>query len=349
VIVLLAAAVLLGVLVAGVVVVVASVLGGDRRRSFGGGAGAGALVAVAAAIGVVLLVAIVGVATLGVARGRSAPSSPAQSTAGSPPEQPSAKLFEQRAIEGMPASYDDFVALDRLDTELLVPEVVDGLADGDVVQVSGRGFGPNVSGSLAQCDGGAASACTNVVDVQTDGEGTFRTPYRVVGGTARWALVVDVGGDRRVALLDFGDLPARPVSRLRDDELVVTGVPPTGLVVVRCDADAVELDGCREVHRVAPGEATARLDLPALGGRSPTEVSLVLLDGNGIVLDEPIGFRAGVAPPAVVVSPDRPPLRRSVGLTVAALLLAIAVVLVRRTDWRVPAEGAVPDVELDLA
>ena len=319
-------AALLVLAVVGAVVLVGVAAGGtSARRGEGFWVAGGVGVLVVGALFVVALLAIVGVG------GRSGGEHRAHRAA----------TYEPRKIEGVPASYDDFVALDRLDSELVVPQVVHGRHDGDVVQVSGRGFPSHTSGVLAQCDGTTAVRCSNVVDVQTDADGTFRVAYRVDAEAEGPALVVAIAGDRRVAVLDLGTAAPWPVLRLDGSDLVVTGVPASGLDVARCPRDAVELAPCERVHRVAPGASTARITLPPLAGESASEVSLVVLDGGGTVLDEPIVFGddAPFADPAANV--DVPAARVAVGLGVAALLVALAVVLVRRTDWRPPAESDV--------
>jgi len=257
-----------------------------------------------------------------------------------------------------------------------LPPVADELEAGSVLRVRAVGFPADVTGEVVQClsDGGRLTGCRNAFPVRFDETGRAYFQYLVVplrGGcrldaTACVLAVRALDGELTVsARTVFGDAvppPGRvavePRTGLRDGDTVtvsVAGFPArTAARVVQCAAPAVgDPAGCGApgpptmlavgpggtgttaftVRTGAVGSAGARC------GRGTTcGIAVVPEDGAVVARAAPLSFAAG---PGAGYEGSR----LAAGLGAAALLLVIALVLVRRTDWREPTEAATPEMD----
>lgn len=277
------------------------------------------------AVMVVLLVAVV--AVFGLGRGVR------DTRAGTPP--PTVDR-EPVAIDGPAAPVDAVVVVTANRGGLHPPPVLAGVGAGDVIDLRGTGFVGDHEGVIAQCDGVGGRQCRNVFPVRTDDNGALRAQYRLAAMPPGGAVVVEVDLDRGGALVGDRD---RPVVRLAGNTVVVSGaVAGTDLTVLRCGRrDDVATD-CRESRTLtvsSDGTARGAVDETRRGER------LVLVDAAGIVVTEPLEVDAPVEP-AAVDGVDLDGRRVVAGLLVALILVGVAAHLIRGTDWRVPAEAAVP-------
>lgn len=307
---------------------------GGRQR--GSTSWAWALLAVPAAlVGLLLLLLLLGIGVRG-SLGRAAPdgAAPAADEPTPPEETPPA------AVVGPAAGVDAIVRVDAAGGRLAPPTVLGAAsAAGDVVEVRGSSFLAHATGVIAQCDGLWGKSCRNVFPVETDGAGRVRALYRIAPTRGASTLVVEVDLDRAGARLD-----GRPQPSVRagpDGKVRITGLPAgTAVTAALCGPHADAIDRCRADRRaIADADGLATVDLP--GARRGEGV--VVLDATGTALVD----RVAVATPAaggdrqVGTEVDLDRRRLLVGLVLAALLATIAAVLVRATDWRVPAEAEV--------
>ena len=336
-IVLLAAVVLL-LAVGAAVVLAATGLAGRRDRE-----GLGLPLVPVVVGGVVVVVLLLVVATTGLGGARS--------TLGDGPElehDPEAAVEEEgerTALRGEAASFDAFVTVDGRGPGLRPLPSVAGLEPGDVISVTGVGFVADADGVVAQCESVDSTVCRNLLPIRTDGDGRLEVPYRLEDGDRGDVLVAEVDLDRGVARLTFG--PAVPAAALwpaGDGTLRLRGVEAGRRVsVLRCPRGASALDACEAVGRVvAAADGTA-----SFGVEGRRDSTVVVVGPAGDVVAEPVDLVVTEDGPSARVDVDLPPAQLLTGFGTALALLAIGVVLVRRTDWRAPAEAATP--ELDAA
>ncbi|MEX1007058.1 MAG: hypothetical protein WD271_04345 [Acidimicrobiia bacterium] len=256
------------------------------------------------------------------------------------------------------------------------PEVVDEIDGRVVLRVSAFGFEPSVSGRVEQCVATRTGVdrCGNHFRVQFDVAGAARFQYlvgdRYLGagaptcGTGAIGCVVRLTDGTTTAMVStvFG----RPVGRSR-----VTMTPrPTALA----SGERVEVS----LSGFTQGDA-ARVTVcaaPATTGKrrcgTPGPVARVRIGDNGaattrlVLREEDVGSERVACgrdtPCAIIVTTDSgvatvPPVeitfasgpgtsydatRLALGLALAAILLGVAVLLVRTTDWRKPSEAETP-------
>ncbi len=236
------------------------------------------------------------------------------------------------------------------DTSVTPNPVLDGLADGAVLDVTVTDGVAGAGGVVRQCvrttDG--VAGCLNDFPVQFGEGGDARFLYELIdtgrcGATASCVLVVDdVGVTRRaVAHIVFG-APAPPApdvaiatQRLVEagDEVVVTigGLTPgVNVQVGYCGPDCgrftdvvADADG-RATTTVVVGTDCERCGIAVIGGPHDSLV--------------PVPF----APPP---QPRYDGRRLATGLLVAAALLLAAWRIVIGVDWSPPSEAATPDMD----
>lgn len=267
------------------------------------------------------------------------------------------------------------VALRSLaDGEFAGPDlVVDGLAPREVLRVTARGFPPDTTGRVAQCAAHPAGGddCRDRFPVRFDGAGTARFQYLVVasagprgcGPRSGCVLRLGAGGRSSVVPLVFGRrvgpagrlsvTPGQGVEVGDRVRVAVEGVAPGArLAVVRCAPPgvpvAVYCDEPEPVVVAGPdGRATAVIELSArpVGAtgrpcRRGSSCGLAAV-GEGGLLRTPVAILAFAGGPGASYDGAR----LAAGLAAAALLLAMAAWLVRRTDWREPTEASTPALD----
>jgi len=256
------------------------------------------------------------------------------------------------------------------------PPVVDRLPARTVLRITATGFEPNAAGVIEQC---AASGCTNPFPVSFDATGTARLQYLVSSeplarADSSWSCraescVVRLDSAGRTAYLTtvFGRaaLPARRVQVDGHDRglvdgaavlVTVTGFRPGERVqAMLCAAPATYgTTRCGLPGPVAPftidADGTGRTSMVigrghvgsegAQCGRETMCAVVVTRAGRGFAPGAvlPFSFRSGPGARydgARVVA----------GLLLVALLVALAAVLVRVTDWRKPTEADAPELD----
>jgi hypothetical protein len=328
------AAVTIGVAIAGG----AAGLLGDRS-----GGGRVGVVAVPATIGMVVLVVLVLVLVVGaVGMGRTASGPPdAEETTGADVTTGAevADDVEPQGIDGPAAAFDATIRIAPVDA-LRLPVVVGDLAAGDVVEVHGDGFPADAEGVVAQCENSRDHRCDNIASVRSDNAGRVRTAYRLGPESSGGALVVEIDFARAAATLVFGaaEIDPPPLLQISGRSLVVSrGAPRASLVVAHCAVDAAVVGDCDTGASLvldAAGSGRVDVDRPDRGAR------LILLDAQGAVAAGPVLVAERPSPPVHIDSG-----RLVVGLGLALLLVLAAALLVRTTDWRVPAEAATPALD----
>jgi hypothetical protein len=134
--------------------------------------------------------------------------------------------------------------------------------------------------------------------------------------------------------------PARTVVRRLDDdraEVDITGAPPSvALAAHACPRAARSLADCDDLD--VDGSTTTAADGSAtfVATRAAGDRRLVLSSGS-VVVAEPVLLAARRG--GTLVHDGR---GIAAGFAIAGIFLALAVWLVRTTDWRVPAEAATP-------
>ena len=323
--------------VVALVVVVVAIMGGGVDDGF-------ATVGVVLAIVVIVVVALVGAGFVagdggGEREGDGTPSAPVVVSGGVAPPLRPAQLVLMATSEG------------QLPRPL---GAVGDIVDGEVLVVGVAGLEPGSRATVHQCPTGASapSSCRAGLAFHVGPHGSasvlvdLEEVLEVAGGDhidcARDDCSVVVFGTARLeAQTVFGEPAPPPVTLIADP----VAVPPGGTLTVTADqlpsgseaAFAVcRPDGTASVDCGAPtpgvsadrdGRASASLTVGA--GRCPrgsTCAVAVVVDGGEPRAYAPLRIigRSGVAY-------DDPRLRA--GLVVAALLLGIALVLLRRTDW----------------
>jgi hypothetical protein len=257
------------------------------------------------------------------------------------------------------------------------PSVVDRLPRRAVLLVTVTGFGPGATGLIEQC---TATGCGNPFPVTFGDDGAARLQYlvgdQVQTGTAVAAschpddppciVRVSSGGTAAFLTTVFGG-PARPAPTVTIDapdgefvdgravRVVVAGfVPGEHLRATLCAAPA-----SYGTRRCGAPSAVAPITVDANGrGRTALVIGRgrVGTDGVSCGRETKCGVavaRAGssVPGPVVVVTFAAGPsatydsARLLWGLLIAALLLLLACVLVRATDWRKPTEADTPELD----
>ena len=226
--------------------------------------------------------------------------------------------------------------LDAERSELRPPVLLGRDVDGAVLDIRGRGFEPDASGTVAFC-AGPRGRCSAAYPVRSDDAGRVRALYRLPTEVQDGAAVVVSVGDLRASAV-VGSRPAVRAALAAADgplRLEVSGAPPgQGLEVRRCEPEAEALRDCVPVERLT-ADRFGRAALAADG--HPASASLIVVDESGIALTDPLVVPRRAADVAIHLDPRR----LAVGSGVAAILLLVAIQLVRTTDWRVPSEAEV--------
>lgn len=354
------------VLVAVVVVVV--VLGGALLLLTGAGAvlrdrvlGAGLTVlgvAVGGLVLVVLAVLLVGAGASGDADSRPGQSSRTSTTGSSPAPTPTSRgpATDRGLVPDAPARTDDneplrLVAGLPSDPPTPVP-VVDGLADGEVLRIRAEGLRPGARGRVRQCRGAVDgfAACTNAFPVRVGPRGTavfqyqLRSPNGECGARDTCVVVVADGARTGFAYTVFGGaaprparLAAQPAGPYRVGQPVrvtVDGLPPHGTGGL-----AFCTPRCGTAVRVAADAAGRAQGTVTLRSRCEGHGCAVALVGAG-ARDTTVVVRFVPAP-----TPTYEARRVLTGLLGAAVLLLLAWLVARRTDWRPPSEAATPQLD----
>lgn len=268
------------------------------------------------------------------------------------------------------------VVIDARDPDRLASEpVVDRLPPGGVVRVQASGFGWFERGLIEQCvtETGRRPRCANRFPVQFDEDGRGHFQYLLVdsfapggcrAGEATCTLAVGaVGSSRRGAvqtvLVDrFGPgrvrvTPARDLREGQQVNVAVTGFPAGGRNEVVFCAPPGTYDAARCQSTGVPlavagdGTGSARVAV-AVGPVGEREASCGPRRGCTVVV---VGRKGFVASPAVAVGyalgpgPGYEAGRVAGGLAVALGLVAVALMLVRRTDWAKPTEATTPEMD----
>jgi hypothetical protein len=346
---------------------------------FGGG---GPLVALA---GVALLVLLLGAVGVGLIGGRAGPEAddesrpPSSNTASttsttSTAARPEAvRLVVRDPIEGPDVRME---AIDRHAFGTGAP-VVDALARRSVLRITASGFDANAYGQVEQC---ARDRCTNPFPVLFDEAGSARIQYLVrdtiegAGGEVSTCrngeppCVVRLRTETDTAFLAtvFGDVASTPrrvsvMPSARDlaGEAAVTveahGFTPGARVhATMCAAPATagsQRCGAPSpvAHFTIDAAGTGRTVLVIRGGRVGSEgVECGRDTPCGIVVqEEASAVPAPVVPVTFAAGPSAryESARVLLGLALGCVLLAVALFLVRRTDWRKPTEADTPELD----
>ena len=288
-------------------------------------------IALAVVGGGVLLVFVLMVGVVGVRSGRDPEAAERDVAPPARPARPAPKTATSQSIAAPDVTLS-------MSADLRTPPVLDGAVDGDTVVVRGIGFPWHSPGTISWCDTGG---CHDRFPVFFDGAGSTLVQYEldVPDGSCRrareCALRIDSDDGSAVAGLFVGvDAPTPPVVRLVDPgpiqpggsvELEAAGVDLAGVRVLGCPRDAVRREQCRRL--VLEDSAVT---VPA------GTATLVVTDA---VSNAPIA--APVAVTLVRVRPQYDAARVIVGASAGLALLAVAWLLIKRTDWQEPAGAAV--------
>jgi hypothetical protein len=229
-----------------------------------------------------------------------------------------------------------------------VVRIVDGLVEGDVLTFEVSGFESFSLAQVSQCeraDGGGLVGCTNTFPVQFGENGHARFQYKVrdhadCGPSASCVAVIEDADTRAVVYTVFGaSAPAKASVRLEPEGPYEPG-----------DLVAVHVDGLEDSSR-----ATVQLCAPECGAAFATNGSPVPLElKSRCPKDEACAVRVlglstqdQVIPLAFVAAPgvDYEAMRVVFSIGLAAVLAAVAILLIRRTDWRAPTEAATPALD----
>ena len=260
-------------------------------------------------------------------------------------------------------------------------DVADGLGPATVLRIRVTGFEPFAGAIAEQCAESRSELCGNALPVQFDADGAAEFQYLVtddflgalpVPGRCRANAVpctvvvrAVIGGRQGQIQTVFGDTvpPAGHISvtpafglSLEGETVTVevTDYPPGAeLNAMLCAAPDAAGARCGTPGPTAPlkvgRDGTGQTDLvitPGLVGaeRSPCfrgddcGVSVASADVFARAPVVPISF---AAPPGAAYDPTR----LVIGLGIALVLLAIAVALLRRTDWSPVGEAAAPEID----
>lgn len=274
---------------------------------------------------------------------------------------------------------DPEVALDALDREAFTTEsaIVDRLANRSVLRITARRFTTNATGVIEQC---TLNSCANAFPVLFDEAGTARLQYLVrdtiVGADGAVSTcradeppcVVRLRTELDTAFLTtvFGDDAPAPrrvtvVSSTRElvDETTVTVtargfIPGRRVHATLCAApDTAGTKRCGAPGPVAPftigADGTGSTSIVIRGRHVGSDRADCGREAPcGIVVKEEI---SAVPAPVVLIrfsngrSARYEATRLAIGLALGGLLLALAFLLIRRTDWRKPTEADTPELD----
>lgn len=335
--------------------------------------GAGAVVAALVVAGLTL--------GMGLTRGGSAPDEGITAAPTTPPPSPATSPSPEatmvnrpsppapdRALLG-PRVYLTAGAGTRAETAM------GSLVPGTVLQIEARGFRPLATATARQC---AGPTCGNQVSTNLDKSGQASFLFLVTDtlgatpGAGRCRIntppcSVIIHDDSRRAVLRFlfhdavpdpGRLRVTPARDLADGSEItihLSGFPAGATAqVVMCATGSTSPDrACGKPGLDLPvsmgPDGTATTSATVSGGtvgadhvdcRLDGGCAIAVVSADAFVRARPVGltFRA---PPDV--SYDRG--RLAVGLALAALLLLVALAVVRRTDWSPRGEAAVPEID----
>jgi hypothetical protein len=272
---------------------------------------------------------------------------------------------EAQEGETFPASYD----------------VADRLEPDTVLRMHVLGFEPFARALAEQCAPAAARGCGNQIPVQFDADGEARFEY-LISAEALDERPVTGGCRADAAPCTITVRAIEGDSRGEIQTIFLDTISPPGRIEVT-PASGLSLDGERvrvDVHDYPPGaEVTAMLCAApdAVGSRcgspGPAATIVVGRDGSGhtdlvvtpgrvgsdlvpcsrgddcgiSVASEDVFARAPVVPIAFAAPPGAgyDPMRLTLGLAAAVLLLVIAAWLLLRTDWAPVGEAAAPEID----
>jgi hypothetical protein len=255
--------------------------------------------------------------------------------------------------------------------------VVDELARRSVLRITASSFESNARGQVEQC---TRNRCANPFPVLFDEMGSARIQYLVHDtiAAAGWAVatchadeppcVVRLRTETDTAFLTtvFGDVAPTskrvtvlPSARDLVSEAAVTvtaqGFTPGARVhATMCAApDTAGTERCGAPSPVAPftigADGTGRISLVIRGGHVGSEGAECGRDTPcGIVVQEEA---SAVPAPVVLVTFAAGPsaryesVRVLIGVALGSVLLAVALFLARRTDWRKPTEADTPELD----
>ncbi len=321
---------------AGVSVLAVAGMGG---RSWGWTAAIVAGAGGALLIVVVLLFVVVGRPAVG-------DQEPAAKESATIPTRANAEV-KPRRVTGPPAELDGVVELTADRSPLRPSPMIGGLTAGQVIEVRASGFLGDADGVIAQCD--AAVRCTNSSPVRTDSAGRASLQYRLAPGkdsSRSIELVMEVDLQRASAILVGESTPSRAQLRAIESPSIDDG--PVGVRVedarpnailraVRCPVDAEVLATCdrrKETAARVAADGSAEFVFEDL----QRSERIVVLDGASVI-GEPLDLVGGTGPEASLELNAR---RVIGGFALAVLLLIAAILLIRSTDWRAPAEAGTP-------
>ena len=302
---------------------------------------------------------------------RSASVIPSSATTAPTPSTPSTLATSARAHSvGFPGLGPGVTVRAATIGDLPAPALATGgLSHRDVVPVTATGFGRNIDGTARQCASRASTqsqSCTPGVPVRFDGIGAaeflFLVSTEIGDGDERLRCtsnatctldVQDARGHRAVTVLVFGEpAPAPPEVRVDDTSVdageavtvSVRGLAPRERVrIAQCAANEEGQSACGEpgpdVSVIADGRGAVSAELVVREGRVGRNVSvecsrtttcgIAVVHADGLLRAAPIAVTLSAGPSA-----DYDGMRLAVGLLVALVLAAGAVLLGVRTDWR---------------
>ena len=244
----------------------------------------------------------------------------------------------------------EMVAVEREAQTVVPTPVLDQLAAGDVLDVSVVDGTDGANGAVRQCVRtlGGVTGCTNRYPVQFDDRGHARFQYQLTdpgdcGPGGSCVLVVDDrDGERRaLAVLVFGaQAPPPPTVTISPAELVEEGDQ------VRVDITGLQPESAVRIGYCDPECTRSTRIMADMTGRASTTVVVgAPCDRCGVAV---IGSTHDTLTPVPFAPPERPDYderRLTLGLLLAAALLATAWRIVAAIDWRPPSEADTPDLD----
>ena len=242
------------------------------------------------------------------------------------------------------------VAVARDGQSVVPTPVLDRLTGGDVLDVSVVDGTDGANGAVRQCTRtlGGVTGCTNRYPVQFDDRGHARFQYELTdpgdcGPGGSCVLVVDdLDGQRQaLAVLVFGaPAPPPPAVTISPAELVEEGDR------VRVDIAGLQPDSTVRVGYCDPECASSTLVVADTRGQANSTVVVGAPCGTcGIAVIGSAHDTLTPVPFAPPLQPNYHPRRLTVGLLLAAALLAAAWRIVAAIDWRPPSEADTPDLD----